>query len=895
MSESIELILLALGWVAVFTVLGLGPAWALGRRLGSPIILAPVLGVALGAAFFTTSALFISMRVAVLAILVPMLLGSLAWFAIVVMRDGAGFRALRGSREIGLPAALSGLALVVASLPHLLVGSLGPMTWVLRDAWWYLQTGDWLQEHNARELPNADGYVSDLLGSSAALVLDHGGRTGVTALYAVGSALFGVEPDRTFASFLVAVFALLPASVWIVARRLGIGRIGASVAGLVCVPLGLGLVVDSALANLTALILVPVLLMSVVEIATSGSWCVAILAGVLAAGLVSAYPELVPFTVAALVVAAVVGAVALRRSGMPIRPRVAPLAARIGLGVGVLVVLAPYGVVKLADYLEGVTGAAPPTSAVDRGLSTENTWSWLFGLRHIYELEFHSPVPLGDFGSLMAAVLPLVLFAVIIIGVFFGRNRASRVAVVLGPVVVAIVLGYYAFRTGATGDTCQYCLGKGLSLAVPFLAIGLGAGVGASIHLMRREDGRRGLGVVAAASILAVSVGLAGMAFQAQRVINDYRYQAAYPPNQARHLLRPGGPLPTDASVWMEGIEDTGDAVSFLPGLYTLVKDAPARVPYYDAEWNYLPSLYLSSQVAFYGKAAPFDRYADPGYRWVFTTWSGLDSHRKRVGRSGRYAIERRAPIDVIVGRTNEVIGGPDRRAADAARPTIRGAIELWVSSPRATSGYVAFETDQPIADRLTVRVGDRSLTPIWGDGARKLCVDVDLFRGFTPVHFESPNPSDSGVELTRVRAESGSCQEVTSRWAPPAFISSGAYPREPLWFDGAGGRWLRTNSTIEVGTAGTERPATRLTLRAAGFVRPRTVTATIGEQVVGSVIAPPDPRDAAELSILVPAGVGIVTIRLRVTPGEQSAAITNPADDRLLAVLVSDLSAESG
>lgn len=887
MSEPVEILLLTLGWVALFTVLGLGPAWGLGRRLGSPVILAPVLGVAIGAAVFTTSALVLSMRVAAFVVLVPMLLGSVVWFVVIVQRDQGARATVRDWKGAGIPAALCGCALVIGAMPNLLAGTLGPMTWVLRDAWWYLQTGEWLQEHSARQLPTADGYVTDLIGSSGALILDHGGRTGVTAFYAVGSGLAGIQPDRTFSAFLVAVFALLPASVWLVARKLGGGRIAATVAGAVVGPLALGLVVDSALANLTAILFIPLLLLSVTLIVTERAWPVTVVAGIIAAGLVSSYPELVPFAVVALGGAGIVAIVAARRAGRDVRGALRPLAVRIGVGVFVLAALAPYGVVQLLNYLNDVSGAAPSSDVVDRGLSLETAGSWIFGLRHIYELEFDSPIPYGGFGSAMAIILPLALLALVALGALAAANRAARAAVVLVPIVVAVVLGYYAYRSGARGGTCQYCLGKGLTLAIPFIAVGIGLGVGVLLDGLRRGSSAyrlaagAGLGVVVLAGI--------GIGLQALRAVDDYASQAAYPPAEARRLLRAGGPLPPSASVFMEGIEDTGDAVAFLPGLYTLVKDAPGRRPYYDADWNFLPGLYLFSQVAFYGRAASAERYADPRYEWVFSAWSGLDSGRERLGVDGRYAIERRAPVDVLVARANQIIGGPDRRASQAARPMLRGPFELWASSPDARQGYVVVETDRPVTGRPDIRIGGRPAKVTWGNASRRLCIDAHLTPGFTRIHVQPPATYETGISLTRVAGGTGSCRDVTADWGEPVFFAGGAYRREPLWFGGAGGRWLRSNAVLEVGNDGAERAATEVTLRVASFTRPRVVVARMGDQVVGRVTAPIRPDDAAPLVIRVPAGVGAAEILFTSTPGDQPASIANPSDPRVLAVLVSD------
>ena len=72
-------------------------------------------------------------------------------------------------------------------------------------------------------------------------------------------ALAGTRPEETYYALGAATLALLPSSIWVLARRLGAGRLAASLgAGYGIAAVALTLVVDGAAENLLAMALAPI-------------------------------------------------------------------------------------------------------------------------------------------------------------------------------------------------------------------------------------------------------------------------------------------------------------------------------------------------------------------------------------------------------------------------------------------------------------------------------------------------------------------------------------------------------------------------------------------------------------------------------------------------------------
>jgi hypothetical protein len=882
-SESIQAILLALAWLAMLAALGSGPAWLLGRHLGSRLVLAPVLGLAIGSAVLTSASFAMTMGTAAYALLLPMMVISLVAASIAAVRE-------RPKRDLGetlAPSLISLGALLLALVPALFKGSLGPFTWVLRDGWWHVQSAYRLEDHTVRGPVAGDTFLTDLVGGSAWLSLKDTARIGVTALYSAGTALLGRPPDETLLPVLAAIFALLSCVVWLVTRLAGGSRPAAGLAAAIIPMLALTMLPDAALGNITAIVLIPMVVAMAIRMATHQDWRAAAVAGISAGGLLPSYPELVPFTVAVLLIAGLAGISAMLfsdRAGLARRARM--LALQVAAGVGVVIALAPHGAWRLLDYIQGVQESAP--GFVDRGLHADTFGAWMFGLRHIYELEFGQPAPLGEFGDAAALWLPAALAVCLLVGVLH-RRRVARTALVVIPVVVALVMGLYVFKTGAADGDCQYCLNKMLTAALPFLAVGLGLGLDA----LSRLASRRSLAAAAGALGIAVmALGVAGMAFTTERVNRDLGQMAAFLPSEARRLMQSPSPIPAGASVYLEGVEDTGDAVYYFPALYQLVKDVPRTRPYFDIDWQRPTGLYVLQHPTYFQKIGSTEQYANPSYEWVLTTFSGLKNDRQRVRSVGRYAVERRSAFDVIVARSNRIIGGRDPRPAEPARPSFDRSFELWVSSPRPVKGHLVATASASLKAPPAFSIGDRQVEPFWNSN-RRFCVDLALVRGFTVVHLAPPDFAEHGIELASVAAGPGGCRSLPGVWGfalPSARFVRGGSHFEPMWFRGEGARWLRDRASFAVGVPGITRPPVRVSFLSIGFVDPREVVARIRGRVVARVRVGTNADKPDIVEIPVPVGRGVVRVDLATTPGEYPAARVNPEDPRQLAILASPL-----
>ena len=92
MGESLRLIALSFGFLAVFAALGSGPVVALGRGLRARALLAPIVGLALAASLLTTAGLVVSTQTSAFGVLLPACLGSAIWAGWAGRRRGTAAR-----------------------------------------------------------------------------------------------------------------------------------------------------------------------------------------------------------------------------------------------------------------------------------------------------------------------------------------------------------------------------------------------------------------------------------------------------------------------------------------------------------------------------------------------------------------------------------------------------------------------------------------------------------------------------------------------------------------------------------------------------------------------------------------------------------------------------------
>ncbi len=803
-SERTTLVGVVLALVGIVWAVGAGPAAALGRQAVSRIVLAPLVGLALCAALLTSAAAVMPLGVAAYAVLVPAIVLSLIAAVVLLVRR----RERPAPLDVAIPLAIAVAGALIALAPGLRIGSAGPYTGALRDAWWYVAMGDWLRDHTVWDTPTDTVWLHDLMGATGWVALQVNARLGLTAVVPTVAELLGVSTDVALYPVMVLQFGLLPLALWASARAIGLGRVAAAVAALLGLgALPLSLVFDTALGNLAGLIFTPLVIAYGIRAARADGWSDIALAAIFGAALVSSYPEFVP---AVIVVAVLAGAWvawrAFRRRHL--RSLRAP-ARRLGFVAVGVAILAPFALIRLVDYL--LWADAATSSIVDRGLSPRTIGAWATGLMHPYQLG-----EIATLSPLMQVLLvlgPLFILA-LAVGGAFARRDAGDVVLVLVPIAVAVVLGLYVFRTGATdGGNCQYCLAKALTFGVPALAIGVGAGVQALVVLAR--TGRRvpralAAGGLAVTAAMAVAMGV-GTTHMSQTIVDT----SAYVPPEARALSADGERLGVKGGVFIEGIEATGDLVYFLPALYQTVTKIPGAYPVYDGFWGAGYDLHLLANPISVGRNHPYQDYEDPDYRYVLSTYSGLDTGREVLARHGRYALERRAPVDVTVTRTEKIVGGPDRLAATAARPVMNGPVQLRVASPRAGVGHVTVTAEGPeSAPRAFLATADPAVAAVvhsLGEAGPTTCFTVDLRRGFTQFDVLPAGGAATPMTFTSTRAGTGACPapERPVVVPPAAVVGGGVSAPEPL-FSGTPAQWVGTRATVDVFPNGPVRPATR-------------------------------------------------------------------------------------
>ena len=410
MSEGLKVIALGIGYLVIFGAVGSGPAFVLARSAESRLLLAPALGLSIAASVLTTVSLVMPMHTAAWAVLVPVAVVSLIVAVWQLRRDR-----VIAARGTAIAAAFVAAGLLLAAAPALDRGTVGPFGLGVYDAWGYVQADLWLQGHTLLDDPPADAGRWDLSLAYGHALTEDNTRIGVSVVNAAGASLFGQRPDETLFAFLAMLFALVPATVWIVARRLGAGPVGAALGACFGLsPALFTLVGDSALANLIAVVLAPLALLFAVLGLERRNVRELVLAAILIAGLASVYPEFIPpLALSGALAVTVLTVPLLRRTG----PREGLRGLLIGIAVlaGVVVILAPLGAFRAYSYLSRIGGDSPLFAGLPpRFMTFENSGAWAFGVLHIYQLQRFDL--LSQSKMVLAVVLPLALAVLVAIG-----------------------------------------------------------------------------------------------------------------------------------------------------------------------------------------------------------------------------------------------------------------------------------------------------------------------------------------------------------------------------------------------------------------------------------------------------------------------------------------------
>jgi hypothetical protein len=876
-SEGIRVVVLGIGFLVIFTALGLGLACALARTSSPRIVLAPLLGLAVAASVLTTASLGLTMRSAAWVVLVP--LGILSLGLVV-------WQLRRGRRidltEAAIPAVLVVVGLLLASAPALARDTVGPFGLGVYDALGYIQTDLWLQGHTLLDEPPPDSGRWDLtLAYGHALTQDET-RIGVSVVNAAVAGLFGLRPDETIFAFLAALFALVPAAVWVVARRLGAGRSAAAFGACFGLsPAVFTLVADSALANLTAVVLAPPALALALQGLERRRTDELLLAAVLLAGMIAVFPEFIPpFAVAAAVGVAAYAVRLVLRSRSWAYPRVL-VAGLALLGAGVAV-LAPLALYRALSYLSRIGGDTALFSGLPpRFMTLENGGAWAFGVLHIYQLQRFDL--LSGSKTALAIALPLALAVLVAVGSLRSLRAASLILV---PIGTSIGLGLLAYRRYQDGH-CEYCLWKSLTFMLPFLGVGLALGVAAAWRMSRWLRP-----AVVVLALVAVGV----LARTDLKVARALEHTPAASVTGLRELDDGNVPVAEEAHVLVEGAEASSAPKWTVPEAYYTARGLHGA----------RPSLPLARDDALYlglGAANPPDQLYAPSYDYVLSAFPGVRSGRTPLVKRGTHALFRRAPTDVaIVGASSALDPAEGREAI----PWVLGPLQLWISAPRSRRAAVLV--------RLRHREGERPLLQLLKEGRRlptfsaadrsSVCAETLLGRGLTILtaqpDFPSrpplprateeepvpPPPKVLGIEGVEVRP--GRCP--AGRRATMPFLQFGAGWHVPER-DARGRvfRWMRSRAQISVGAPNAPRPRARLHAKLSSLLRPRVLTVRI-DGTTRRIRIPRSAMGYRRLALFVPAGRGPARITLTADPGAESASAVTPGDARRLAIVFSEV-----
>jgi hypothetical protein len=879
-SEGLQVIALGIGYLVIFGAVGLGPAVVLARTAETRLLLAPALGLSIAASALTTASLLMPMHTAAWAVLVPAAVISVIVAVWQLQRD----RAI-AAKGTAIAAAFVAAGLLLAAAPALDRGTAGPFGLGVYDAWGYVQTDLWLQGHSLLDDPPADAGRWDLSLAYGHALTEDDTRIGVSVVDAAGASLFGLRPDETLFAFLAMLFALVPATVWIVARRLGAGPVGAAVGACFGLsPAVFTLVGDSALANLIAVVLAPLALLFAVLGLESRDVRELVLAGILIAGLASVYPEFIPPLALSGAVAVTVLTVRRPRRSRA-REILRGLLIGLGLLVGVAVVLAPLSAFRAYAYLSRIGGDSPLFAGLPKRFMTfENSGAWAFGVLHIYQLQrfdllSHSKI-------VLAVALPIAL--AVLVGIGALRN-ARTIALVLVPVVVPIALGLLAYDRYQSGQ-CEYCLWKSLTFMLPFLGVGLALGLDAVWRFRWWRPawriGAAGLALLAVAVLVRTDA----------KVARALAHTPAAGVTALRKLDDSDVPIPDHSEVLVEGAEATYAPKWSVPEAYYAARSLD------DAR----PALPLARDDALYlgaGAGTPAGRFYDPHYRYVLSAFPGVRSDRKPLAIRGAYGLFRRAPTDVAVVGASTAL---DPAAGRDAMPWLLSPVQLWISAERAQRVGVLLRLRHGEKTRPLLQLSEvgNPLTTFHSRDRLEVCAEVSLAKGLTILTAEPDFPP---------QPPPGRATEEDPLPAPPKLLGIGAIdikPRCPSsvsegirlvrfgrgWYaperdvSGAAVRWMGSQAKLTFGAEDTPRPALVITARTAALIRQRLLSVLINGRLQQRVRVPPFSRGSTRLSVAVPAGRGPVTITLSAIPGAESATRVTPGDTRMLAIEFSEL-----
>lgn len=659
--------------LATLLALGSAPASFLGRRFeaASRVAMAPVLGLCLGTAVFSTLIWFTAAR-NTYWLLVPLALASLALAlrrglaSIPAQRDGnsarspsaaLGGRALAGRLSVLVrrlrvldALALAAVCIVVATpLNYTLherhsVGPLGYEIWDVDD---YAVEPDAMEQQSIRQAvsPVSLAVLDYVKGSVERSTPPSLASTNFSRIFWTTYAssyqnidasplsanlneLIGLHGTDTQTSFLIMFLVAGALGAFAAVRYFAPKpRWAAPFAGVLFAgPFFLQLMADGSQAAICGLGLILPIAAVGADILRKERWTSLVILALLASGLSALYPLFVPaIAISGVVVLLILGA----RAAMQGRLNRHTAGQAAGAVCFVIALSALFDVVVFARNLrywrEVLKGADYFSTLPPYHLPFSILPGWLFQTR-----EFYALTGLGSASTwqvMIGVALPIAIVAAMLF--VLGRRRAG--AILLVPVLIYAAMALYT----SAAHGCSYCTERAMLPIAP-LSIGLFTlGVAALATMPRRW--LRWVGVALAVILL---LAVAERTRQERLRFSEGSY---FLDSQSRTLL---SHLPRKSGVVeIEGYgDDSGTSVGEMPLIYAMVSEHTHGAVSIATEYSDYASL------AYVGEANPRNPQFDPSYRYVLTRMGAMQTGRRVIARNGSLALEERTgPLDVTL------------------------------------------------------------------------------------------------------------------------------------------------------------------------------------------------------------------------------------------------------
>lgn len=628
MSQALGVALTALATLAVLALIGAGPALALLRNPSAQVLVAAPLGLAILSATGVTAALLAPLGTLAIPLLLTLLAASaaLGWRHRNRLPTGDALLGRRRGWAAALAAA-GALGPMLMLLVSARSGSSGPVVLAVADVWQHVPRMEFLRENRIWEFVPVEESTSRLVSYQGDVATRDGYRFGMTAVAVVLAAVLPVGDAAAFWSLHLALLALLPPAVWLVARCAGAPRLAALLAASgASGSTFLTLVPDGALDTIAGLLLVLVTVPLWAAALTSPGKVRSSAAGVLAAGVAAVYPEYLPPLAAAMATALVCTAWAGRSRATAMRLLRSSVAV-----LATMLLIAPYALVRLLDYYPWLAETVSRPGGPPRFLTELNTLPWLLGFLHLYELRTVTP----------AQVLPLAVLALLVLAMasLAWRHRVSTAGIGTTAAVplFALVVGVGSFHSD---PETEYAMWKWLVLAAPFVyccaAVGTAALVGRGPATQVVAGGLAGVVV-----LLLVAADLRFLALLSEK-------GAPYPGAAAEAVRRATDDRSGQEVLQLEGLGAVAYPLSDWSALVHAASQGDiSRLSFDATDPSWAPQgtqlLRTHLPLASYDVAGEHDL--------VLTTTSGLATGRQRLSEVGHYAVEVAGERDAVLQR----------------------------------------------------------------------------------------------------------------------------------------------------------------------------------------------------------------------------------------------------